>query len=165
MTSFYYASTSTRGNWFQTNQPEHESDDCAGDTATSGCVTNDKNWHFSGKFDLTFVTLLWCSKTKITERTGILVHGRVLWWDMIFKICWQFWYSFFKNTLESSNNINFIEITFRKNGTFNLFDTSVNGNVTFTYTTYISLKQCIGKLTSGWKPKIQVLVNCLRLPK
>ena len=28
MMSFYYAYAS---NWFQTNQPEHESDDCAGD--------------------------------------------------------------------------------------------------------------------------------------
>ena len=40
MTSFYYASTPTRGNWFQTNQPEHELDDRAGDTVTSVCVTN-----------------------------------------------------------------------------------------------------------------------------
>ena len=43
MTSFYYASTLTHGNWFQTNQPEHESDDCAGDTVTSVCVTNEKD--------------------------------------------------------------------------------------------------------------------------
>ena len=35
MMSFYYASKPTRGNWFQTNQPEHESDDRSGDTVTS----------------------------------------------------------------------------------------------------------------------------------
>ena len=38
MTSFYYASSPTHGNWFQTNQPEQELDDCAGDTVTSVCV-------------------------------------------------------------------------------------------------------------------------------
>ena len=43
MTSFYNASSiPARGNWFQTNQPEYESDDCAGDTVISVCVTNDK---------------------------------------------------------------------------------------------------------------------------
>ena len=51
MTSFYYASTPTCGKWFQTNQPEHELDDHAGDTVTSACVTNEKDRHFSGKFD------------------------------------------------------------------------------------------------------------------
>ena len=30
--TFYHASTTTCGNWFQTNQPEHESDDGTGDT-------------------------------------------------------------------------------------------------------------------------------------
>ena len=29
--------------WFQTNQPEHESDDLAGDTVTSVSVTNQKD--------------------------------------------------------------------------------------------------------------------------
>ena len=46
MTSFYYASILTRGKWFQTNHPEHESDDCVGDTmdtVTSVCVTNEKD--------------------------------------------------------------------------------------------------------------------------
>ena len=38
MTSFYYAFTPTRGNWFQTNQPEPESGDRAGDTVTPLCV-------------------------------------------------------------------------------------------------------------------------------
>ena len=35
MTSFDYAVTPTCGNWFQTNQPEHESDDRLGNTLTS----------------------------------------------------------------------------------------------------------------------------------
>ena len=43
MTSLYNASTPTRGNWFQTNQPERESGDRAGDTVTSVCVINEKN--------------------------------------------------------------------------------------------------------------------------
>ena len=42
MTSFYCASTPTRGNWFQINQPEHQTDDPAGDPVTSVCATNDK---------------------------------------------------------------------------------------------------------------------------
>ena len=41
MTPSYYASTPTRGNWFQTNQPGHKSDDHAGDTVTSVCVTSE----------------------------------------------------------------------------------------------------------------------------
>ena len=45
-----YAITATRGNWFQTHQPEHESDNCAGNTVTSVCVTK-KEDYFSGKFD------------------------------------------------------------------------------------------------------------------
>ena len=41
MTS-YYDSTPTRGIWFQTSQPEHESDDRTGDTVTYVCeVTNE----------------------------------------------------------------------------------------------------------------------------
>ena len=43
MTSFYNASSPTRGNWFQTNQPEHESDDCPADIVTSVCVANEKD--------------------------------------------------------------------------------------------------------------------------
>ena len=43
MMSFYCASTPTRGHWFQTNQLEHESDDPAGNTVTSVCVTNEKD--------------------------------------------------------------------------------------------------------------------------
>ena len=38
MSSFYYASTPARGNWFQPKQSDHESDDHAGDTITSLCI-------------------------------------------------------------------------------------------------------------------------------
>ena len=53
----------------------------------------------------TFVTLVWCIKTEITDGTGILVFVKVLW-DMIFKTYWQFWLSFFKNAFESSYKFN-----------------------------------------------------------
>ena len=43
MTSFYYAFKPTRDNLFQTNQPEHESDNRAGDMVSSVCVTNEKD--------------------------------------------------------------------------------------------------------------------------
>ena len=43
MPSFYHGSILTHGNWFQTIQPEHESDDHARDTLTSVCVTNEKH--------------------------------------------------------------------------------------------------------------------------
>ena len=111
---FSYASTPKRGNWFQTNQPEHELDYRVGDTVTSVCVTNKKDTALQQEIWSTFVTLFWCSKTfktKITDGTRILVPVRVLW-DMISKIYWQFWHSFFKNALESSYNFN--PITWRK---------------------------------------------------
>ena len=69
MTPFYNASTPTRGNWFQTNQTEHVSDDNAGDTVTSACVTNGKYiWHFSGKFDQ--YLSLYCGPVKPELQTG-----------------------------------------------------------------------------------------------
>ena len=43
MTSFDHVMIPTRGNWFQTNPPEHESDDRAGNTVCSVCVTNGKD--------------------------------------------------------------------------------------------------------------------------
>ena len=46
MLSCYYASTPTRGSWFQTNQqvePEHESYDRACDPLTSLCVTSEND--------------------------------------------------------------------------------------------------------------------------
>ena len=78
MTSFDYASIPTRGNWFQTNQPEHELDDRPGDTVTFVCVTNQKDLALQQQICSTLVTVLWCSKTKITDRTGTLVLMRVL---------------------------------------------------------------------------------------
>ena len=110
MTSFNYAITPTCGNWFQTNQPEQESDDCAGDTVTSVGVTNEEDLALQWQIWSTFCR---CSKTKITDRTGTLVLVRVSW-DMISKIYWQFWHSFFKNALESGYNFNPIEIMWRK---------------------------------------------------
>ena len=100
MTSFnYYTITPTHGNCFQTNQPEHESDDHAGNTITSVCNhwerygTSAANWS-------TFVNVLWSSKTKITDGIGILVLVRVLS-DTVSKIYRQLWHNFFKNTLEN----------------------------------------------------------------
>ena len=113
MTSCYYASMPTRGSWFQTNQPELESDDHAGGPVTSVCVTNEKDTALQRQVWSIFVTLLWCSKTEITDGTRILVLVRVLW-HMISKIYWQFWCSFFKNVLESSYNFNPVEIMWRK---------------------------------------------------
>ena len=80
---------------------------------TSLCVTNEKYMALQQQIWSTFVTVLWCSKSKITDGTGILVLVRVLW-DMISKIFWQFWHSFFKNALENCYNFNPIEITWRK---------------------------------------------------
>ena len=80
---------------------------------TSVCDTNEKDMALLQQIWSTFATVLWFSKTKITDGTGILVLVRVLW-DMISKIYWQFWHSFFKNALESSYNFNPIEITWRK---------------------------------------------------
>ena len=76
------------------------------------CVTNEKDMACQQQIWSTFVAVLWCSKTKITDRTGILVLVRVLW-DTISKIYWKFWYSFFKNAPESRYNFNQIEITWR----------------------------------------------------
>ena len=80
-----------------------------------------------------FFTVLWFSKTKITDGTGILALVRVMW-DMISKIYWQFLHSFFKNTLERKQ-LQFLSHwnSLEQNGTFSLFDTSVNGNLTFAY--------------------------------
>ena len=43
MTSFNYIIMPTRGNWFQTNPLEHESDDRADNTETSVCAANGKD--------------------------------------------------------------------------------------------------------------------------
>ena len=41
MTSFDHVMIPTRGNWFQTNPLEHESNDRTGNTVSSMCVTNE----------------------------------------------------------------------------------------------------------------------------
>ena len=53
----FYASNLTHRNRFQTNQPEHESDDRAGDTVTPVCVTNKKDMALQQQTLLTFVTV------------------------------------------------------------------------------------------------------------
>ena len=78
MTSCYYAPTPTRDSWFQTNQPEHESDDRAGNLVTSMCVTNEKDTDCSGKFNQHLLLICGSVKTKIQDRAGILVLVRVL---------------------------------------------------------------------------------------
>ena len=114
MTSCYYASTPTRGSWFQTNQPEHESDDRAGDTVTSVCVLPmRKIRHCSGKFDQHLSLYHDAVKPKLQTGPGYWFFVRVLW-DMISKIYWQFWHSFIQNALESNCNSNPIEITWGK---------------------------------------------------
>ena len=72
----------TRGNLFLTKQPDLES---AERTLLLCVLPMKKIWHFSGKIWSTFVvTVLWFSKTEITDKTGILVLVRVLW-DVISK--------------------------------------------------------------------------------
>ena len=88
-------------------------DDRAGDTVDSVCVTSEKDMALQQQIWSTFVIVLWCCKTKITDETRILVLVRVLW-DMISKIYWQFWHSFFKNALEGSYNFYPIEIRWSK---------------------------------------------------
>ena len=80
---------------------------------TSVCVINEKDMALQQQIWSTFITVLWCSKTKITNGTRILVLARVLQ-DKISKICWQFWHSFFKNAFKSNCNFNPIEIMWRK---------------------------------------------------
>ena len=67
VTSFYDAVIPTRGNWFQANQPDLESDDCA---LLLSALPMRKIWHFSGKIWLIFVTVLWFNKTEIADGPG-----------------------------------------------------------------------------------------------
>ena len=103
----------THGNWFQTNPLKHESDDHADNTVSSVYVTNGKDMTLQLQIWSRFVTVLWFCKTNIPDWTGTLVLVRVLW-DMISKIYWQFWHSFFKNTFENSYNCYPVEIMWRK---------------------------------------------------
>ena len=113
MTSFDCVMIATRGNWFQTNPLEQESDDRAGNrvsSVSSVCVTNGKDVALQRQIWSTFVTVLWFHKTEIQNSAGILVLVRVLW-VTISKIHWQFWHSFFKYTFKSNSNVYTIGIT------------------------------------------------------
>ena len=105
--------------WFQTNQPEHKSNDRVCDKVTSVYVTNEKKYSTSAANLINICKLLRCSKTKITDEAGIMVLVRVLR-DMISKFYWQLWYSFFENALESSYSSNPIEIKWKKSDPFNV---------------------------------------------
>ena len=56
MMSFNYAITPAHGNCFQTNQLEHESDDCESNTETSVSVTIEKAMVLERQIRSTFVT-------------------------------------------------------------------------------------------------------------
>ena len=121
MTSFYYAIMPSRGNWFQTNKPDHESED-----QLLLCVLPIRNIrHFSGKFDQHFS--LYCGSVKPKLPTGPGYWFLSMW---IPKFTDNFGKVSSKIRLKASkflahwNNV-------KKNGTFILFGTSVNGNVTF----------------------------------
>ena len=74
MMSFDHVMIPTRGSWFQTNSLlDHESDDRAGNTVSSACVTNGKDMALQRQILSTFVTVLWFRKTEIQDRAGILV--------------------------------------------------------------------------------------------
>ena len=64
--SFHYAIKPAHGNWFQTNQPEHESDDCA----SLPCVCYQKERHgiSPAKFDQHMS--LYCGSVKPKLQTG-----------------------------------------------------------------------------------------------
>ena len=71
MTSFDHVMIPTSGNWFQTNPVEHESDDRAGNTVFSLCVTNGKDMALQRQIWSTFVTVLWFRRTKIQDGRDI----------------------------------------------------------------------------------------------
>ena len=54
------------------------------------CVANEKDMVLQRQIWSTFVTVLWCSKTKTTDGIGILIPVRVFW-HKISKIYWQLW--------------------------------------------------------------------------
>ena len=105
----------TRGNWFQTNPLEHESDDHADDTVQYllFVLPMGKDMALQRSIWSRFVTILWFHKAEISDRDGRSVLVRALW-ITISKINWQFWHSFVKNIIESSYNFYSNDITWRK---------------------------------------------------
>ena len=71
----------TRGNWFQTNPLEHESDDPAGNSVSFVCVANGKDMALQRQIRSTFVTVLCFCKTEIQDRAGILVLVSLVSYD------------------------------------------------------------------------------------
>ena len=67
VTSFYYAITPARDNWFQTNQQNHELDDCPFLLA----LLMRNIWHISSKIWSSFVCELWFQKTNIKQDRDI----------------------------------------------------------------------------------------------
>ena len=132
MTSFNYVMIPTRGNLFQTNSLEHES----GNWAHLLCFTNGKAVAVQLQIWSTFVAVLWLCKTKIQDRVWILILARVLWWVMISRINWQFWYNSFTLTFTNSSIFYPIGITWRKWRWSSLFEISVKETVTFAYMTF-----------------------------
>ena len=65
ITSFNHVMIPTRGNWFQTNPLEHESDDRADLLCRFYMYLS---WHFSGKFDQHLS--LYCGSVKPKFKTG-----------------------------------------------------------------------------------------------
>ena len=55
--SYHNVMILTRGNWFQTNPLEHESDDGAGNTVSSVYVANGKDMALQRQIRWTFVTV------------------------------------------------------------------------------------------------------------
>ena len=129
MTSFYYASTPICGNWSQTNHPEHESDDRADDTVFVCVTTNEKDTAQRQILSTTFVTVLWCSKTVITDVIGILVLVRYDFQNLTVNIG----IVSSRMHLKTSHNFNPIEITWRKMVSSVCLTPVSNGNVTFAY--------------------------------
>ena len=77
------------------------------------CVTNEKLTAFQRQIWQTFVTRLWCCKTKITDGTGIwfMWESCEIWF---LEVTANFGIVPSKNALQSNYNYNPIEITWRK---------------------------------------------------
>ena len=107
----------------ETNQSMYQW--CTGNTHV--CITSEKDMALQQQIWSTFVTVFWFTKTKITDGNRILVFV-----GYIFQIYWKFWHHSSKIHLKAVAI--FIPLKYvERNGTFGLFDTSVNGNVMLAY--------------------------------